>query len=90
MEQTFGDLHSALQSAGQRLDEIARSFAQVKFDQEMIDPLVEGAPERPYRCPWCARFSRTRSFLSRLGAWKTTPMPSAQGRGVPQQIKSQN
>ena len=44
MEQALRDLDPALQSAGERLDEIAGAIAQIEFEQKMIDPLAQRRP----------------------------------------------
>ena len=90
MEQTFGDLDPALQSAGQRLDEIARTVAQVKLDQKMIDPLVEGGPGDAIEMPLVRKVFAHSQFLVEAGRLENDTDSSAQGSGVLQQIEPQN
>ena len=90
MEQTFGDLDPALQSAGQRLDEIARTVAQVKLDQEMIDPLVEGGPGEAIEMPLVRKVFAHPQFLVEAGRLENDADSGAQGSDVPQQIEPQN
>jgi hypothetical protein len=40
MEQALGDFDAALQTAGERFDEVARAIAEVELEKEMIDPLT--------------------------------------------------
>ena len=90
MEQTFGDLDSALQSARERLDEVACTVAQVEFDQEMIDPLVKGRTGEAIEMPLVRQVFVHAQFFVEAGCLENDANASAQGRGVAQQIKPQN
>ena len=40
MEQALGDFDPALQTAGERFDEVARTIVEVELEQKTIDPLT--------------------------------------------------
>ena len=90
MEQTFRDLDPTLQSAGERLDQIARAIAQIELEQEMIDPLAERRPGKAVEMALMFEILAHPQFLVEARRLENDADPAAQRAGVAEQIEPQN
>ena len=83
-------LTAALQSAGQRLDDIARTVAQVKLDQEMVDPLVEGGAGEAIQMPLVRKVFAHPQFLVEARGLENDPNAAAESDRIAEEVEPEN